>query len=63
MDSYTFYDKALNGYHFEIKRSRGYYTVYLDGRFYCSADSVREAEDEIDEYARDNNLKTLFEVL
>lgn len=28
----------------------GHYLVYIDGKFYCTADSVREAEREIENY-------------
>lgn len=34
---------------FEIKQERGYYAVYKDGIFYCSADTHREAEHDIEE--------------
>lgn len=37
---------------YQIKRNHGHYEVYIDGKFYCTADSETEAEREIDEYFR-----------
>ena len=34
----------------EIKRTFDHYTVYINGEFYCTAESRREAEDEIRAY-------------
>ena len=34
---------------FEIKPVKEHYEVYLDGKFYCSADTEPEAEKEIEE--------------
>lgn len=34
---------------FTIKYERNYYAVYKDGIFYCSADTLHEAEYEIEE--------------
>lgn len=34
----------------KIKRNREHFEVYIDGKFYCSADDQREAEDEIQNY-------------
>lgn len=33
----------------EIKCEHGHYVVYVDGKFYCSADTCGEAEREIEE--------------
>ena len=33
----------------EIKCEHGHYVVYVDGKFYCSADTYRKAEREIEE--------------
>lgn len=33
---------------YEIIAVRGHYEVYLDGRFFCSADTLMEAAKEID---------------
>lgn len=32
---------------YDIKREREHFVVYIDGNFYCSADSFREATKEI----------------
>ena len=34
----------------KIKRNREHFEVYINGRFYCSADNETEAEDEIRNY-------------
>lgn len=31
----------------EINNRRGYYEVTINGQFYCSADTMREANEEI----------------
>ena len=36
----------------EIIAVRGHYEVYLDGKFYCSADTTDEAEKEIEDYEK-----------
>lgn len=33
---------------YEIKNVRGHYEVYKDGKFICSADTVKEAAEEIE---------------
>jgi hypothetical protein len=35
---------------YRIIPTRGYYEVYINGRFYCSADNIAEAEKEIESY-------------
>ena len=35
---------------FEIKPAREHFVVYLDGDFFCTADTEAEAEREIKEY-------------
>lgn len=35
---------------YEIVSNRGHYDVYIDGKFYCSADTMREAAKEVEEY-------------
>ena len=36
-----------NNMDYEIKSVYGHYEVYINGKFYCSADSIAEAEMEI----------------
>lgn len=31
---------------------RGHFEVHIDGKFYCSADTWREADDEIKNYVK-----------
>lgn len=35
----------------KIKRNREHFVVYIDGKFFCSADNEKEAEEEIQSYA------------
>lgn len=60
----TFYDKCLCQHTVEIKRGyNGIYYVYIDYSFYCSAESVREAEDELEDYIKTSAWKPLFELV
>lgn len=34
----------------KIKRNREHFEVYIDGKFYCTADNESEAENEIENY-------------
>ena len=38
----------------EIKKRFDHYAVYVDDEFYCTADSYREAEDEIEQIIIDS---------
>ena len=40
---------------FEIKPVKGHYELYIDGKFYCSADTETEAEMEIKFYKQNIN--------
>ena len=40
----------------KIERKREHFEVYIDGKFYCSADSVTEAEKEIQEYISERGV-------
>ena len=35
---------------YKIKREREHFEVYINGKFYCSADNEREAASEIENY-------------
>lgn len=35
---------------YEILSNRGHYDVYIEGKFYCSADNMHEAVREVEEY-------------
>lgn len=39
---------------YKIVKSYGHYNVFINNRFYCSADSVREATKEVEEYMRES---------
>lgn len=41
---------------YRIVPDRGHFEVHINGKFYCSADTWKEANDEIREYAIKNNL-------
>lgn len=36
---------------YKIQPTRGHFEVYINGKFYCSADNWREAVSEIEAYA------------
>ena len=35
---------------YHIKRKRDYYEVYINGKFYCTADTHEEAAREVEDY-------------
>lgn len=35
---------------YKIRPTRGYFEVYINGKFYCSANNMREAIEEIENY-------------
>lgn len=35
---------------YKIVPNHGHYEVYIDGKFYCSADTMNEAAKEVEEY-------------
>ena len=39
---------------YDITLSGGHYEVYIDGKFYCSADSAQEAAREVEEYEKEH---------
>ena len=39
-----------SGKMYEIKHINGHYEIYIDGEFYCSADTLAEAAIEIDNH-------------
>lgn len=41
---------------YKIKPNKGHFEVYINGKFYCSADSWREAESEIRNYVKGSDL-------
>ena len=38
---------------YHITPDHGHYTVYINGKFYCTADSWNEAVSEIENYRRE----------
>ena len=36
----------------EVKKNREHFVVYINGKFYCTADNVREAAEDIEEYCK-----------
>ena len=60
----TYYDDNFKSYKIEIKRGyNGVHYVYVNNKFYCSADNINEAEDEVNKYIKENSLKSFFEVI
>ena len=41
---------------YKIRPKKGHFEVYINGKFYCSADSWREAENEIKKYVKGSDL-------
>lgn len=41
---------------YRIIPTRGHYEIYINGRFYCSADNIKEAEKEIESYRREMGI-------
>lgn len=39
---------------YEIVRNKNHYDVYINGVFYCSADNIHEAAQEVEEYEEDD---------
>ena len=35
---------------FEIVHDHGHYTVYIEGKFFCTADKISEAVEEVETY-------------
>ena len=42
---------------YKIKRDREHFEVYINGKFYCSADNEREAISEIQNYASERGVQ------
>lgn len=38
---------------YRISWARGHYEVYINNKFYCSADTIEEAVYEVEEYLED----------
>ena len=41
---------------YKITKKYGHYEVYIDGRFYCSADTILEAIHEVETYKEEANI-------
>lgn len=41
---------------YKIRPERGHFEVYINGKFYCSADNIREAIKEIENYVKGGDL-------
>lgn len=39
----------------DIQKVMDHYEVYIDGKFYCSCDSLREVDEELENYETKNN--------
>lgn len=39
----------------EIRKRMEHYEVYVDNQFYCSADTLHEAEQDVEEIVRENS--------
>lgn len=41
---------------YKIKPTKEHFEVYIEGKFYCTADNWREAEEEIKNYIKGSDL-------
>ena len=41
---------------YKIKPTKEHFEVYIEGKFYCTADNWREAENEIKNYVKGSDL-------
>lgn len=41
---------------FKIKRDREHFEVYIDNKFYCTADNEKEAAEEIEKYEKERGV-------
>ena len=41
----------------EIKRNKDHFEVYIDGKFYCTADNHLEAVKDVEEYLKEGKIK------
>lgn len=51
---------------YKITKYRDHYNVFINDKFYCSADNVREATKEVEEYMKDgvqNENKNAYQKL
>ena len=39
--------------HYKIVMRNGHYEIYICGKFYCSADSMNEAIDEVERFLKE----------
>lgn len=46
----------------KIKRNREHFEVYIDGKFFCSADNESEAESEIQNYFEERGVQDEIEI-
>lgn len=40
----------------KIKSDRGHFVVHINGRFYCTADNMREAVKEVEDYIKERGV-------
>ena len=38
----------------DVRKVREHYEVYVDGKFYCSCDNLREVDEELNNYENEN---------
>lgn len=57
------YDKTGIPYRFKVEKQRhGVYYITINDSFYTSAESEREAKDEIEQYIKDNRLSCFYRI-
>lgn len=40
----------------EIKKLTDHYAIYIDGKFWCTCESMREVTEELEEYEREDQM-------
>ena len=38
----------------EIRKEHGRYTIYIEDKFYCTCENMKEVTEELEEYEREN---------
>lgn len=42
---------------YKVKPHKGHYILYIDGKFYCTADNMEEVEEELKNYVKERGVK------
>lgn len=42
---------------YKVKPYKGHYILYIDGKFYCTADNIKEVDEELRNYVKERGVK------